>query len=236
MAIDLNSLHVAAGGSSGSTATINDADIRGIGGSVRAAGSGKPLDFDWFEESPFVIATFPSIGNWGETSTSTLSNPKCWVEFHHDTSTPNGDRIRVGYKTSNVGTTYTELSYTQGTGNLLDNLTWQAKASWSMDSETTSAAYEPSSTTQGATGTANNTWINISKSAYTPHFEWGINNAVGEVKGSVTFSIRVLKTSEALPNGLYLPGENGFTSESETFNILKTSGGGGGGGGGGEQP
>ena len=140
MAIDLNSLHVLAGGSSGSTATINDADIRGKGGSVRAAGSGKPLDFDWFEESPFVIATFPSIGNWGETSTSTLSNPNCWVQFYHDTGE---DRIRVGYKTSNIGTTYTQLSYTVGTGNLLDNLTWQAKANWSMDSETTSAATEP---------------------------------------------------------------------------------------------
>ena len=234
MAIDLNSLHVAAGGSSGSTATINDADIRAIGGSVRAAGSGKPLDFDWFEESPFIIATFPSTSSWGTVQTSSLTNPRAYFEFKHETGS---NRIRIFYRTSGISGVNAYINYTPGTGDLLDNLTWQAKADWSISTDQGNT-YEPNDTVQGAQGHSDNTWINISKSSYNPRFEWGLNGgSTGEIEGSVTFSIRVLKTSDGLPNGLYLPGENGFTSTSETFNIIKTSGGSGGGGGdGGENP
>jgi len=227
MAIDLNTLHIAGGGTSGTTVSINDADVRSVGGRVRTASAGNPLDFDWFEESPFEIPDFPTIGNWGEVFTTTVTNPRAFVQFYHDTA---NDEIKVQYRTTGQTLTTAALSYTVGTGNLLDNLTWQCKYNVSYTITTANDYDEPFDD-----GYSNNTWYNISTSGYSPQFNWEVHTSNGELAGNVTFYIRVLKTSDALPSGLYLPTDNGFTSESEDFDIYRSLGGGGGGGGG-EEP
>lgn len=219
MAIDLNSLHVLAGGTSGTTVSINDADVRAIAGRVRTASAGNPLDFDFFEESTFTVPDHPSIGTWGEVFTTTVTNPRAFVQYFHDTA---NDRIAVAYRTTGGSLTYSYLNYTVGSGNLLDNLTWQCKYNVSY-TITTASNYDTPSTD----GYSNNTWYDISKSFYTPQFNWEVHTSDGELAGDVTFYIRVLKTSDGVPSGIYLPTDNQYTSESENFDIYRATGGGG---------
>jgi len=59
-AISLNDIHVEAGGSSGTTASINDSDIRGLIGKA----SGATMSFsEWYGASSLDLRTALSIGN-----------------------------------------------------------------------------------------------------------------------------------------------------------------------------
>ena len=74
-AISLNDIHVEAGGSSGTSVTINDSDIRGLtaaSGYTIPTGSGTAIDFgDFYGASSIITNTYSATGTnqqWGKGS------------------------------------------------------------------------------------------------------------------------------------------------------------------------
>ena len=71
--ISLNDIHVEAGGSSGTSASINDSDIRGLIGK----GSGKQMSFsEWYGASAFVDLSVKGSTSWAQTRTTALSSSR----------------------------------------------------------------------------------------------------------------------------------------------------------------
>ena len=73
--ISLNDIHIEAGGSSGTSATINDSDIRGLtaaSGYTIPTGSGTAIDFgDFYGASSIITNTYSATGTnqqWGKGS------------------------------------------------------------------------------------------------------------------------------------------------------------------------
>ncbi len=77
-AISLNEIHIEAGGSSGTSCTINDSDIRAL----IDADSGAELSFDdWYGASAMSAAQHRGILGGGETGTPWSTSSTNVIEF-----------------------------------------------------------------------------------------------------------------------------------------------------------
>jgi hypothetical protein len=215
-AISLNDIHVEAGGASGTTASINDADIRALIGKA----SGVQMSFsEWYGASAVSLNTWPLSGlstapsPWGSQSftSSFYAQVGCNYAQKHDTA---NNRLEHRWSTFNSGApqtfTYAYQSYVG-----LGSATFEAKAVYST---TTSGQAGTASTS----GPATNTWTTVSTSSYSPLWQWLATVSSGSgtryVNGSVTFYMR------ASLGGTYYPNSTGYDSGSKNISLSATRG------------
>ena len=106
-AISLNQIHVEAGGSSGTTASLNDTDIRALIGK----GSGATMSFnEWYGASSSVDTQTVTVGNFSFALYGTMFNNRGF------TSGVMGS-ISDGTCNFKSGATITDLSYDDINGN-----------------------------------------------------------------------------------------------------------------------
>ena len=174
-AISLNDIHVEAGGTSGTTASINDADIRGLIGKA----SGATMSFnEWYGASS---AAFPGSGedSWFNTgftdlptaqqfsqsvTNATYAAAGCTSAYQNDTA---NDRIasRTSGYTSAAAQVYT-YDYIGYDGHA--STTFQAKCDYSVSSSGFVGSVQNPASFSPATGV----WTNISTSSYSPMWLW----------------------------------------------------------------
>jgi len=234
-AISLNQMHTEVGGSSGSTVSINDADIRGLIGKA----SGATMSFnEWYGASS---AAFPGSGEptWFNTSlgvslptnqqfsqnytNASFAQVGCNSGYQNDQA---NDRIasRTTGFTSAAATVYT-YAYVGYDGYATD--TFQAKCDYSVASSGFVGTVENPASYSPASGT----WTNISTSTYSPVWQWKVTVNSGSGTRSLSslsgtapdFSVRVGTSG------------NGISGSSTDVGLTATRGtqpGGPGGGGG----
>jgi hypothetical protein len=215
-AISLNDIHVEAGGASGTTASINDADIRAL----IAKASGATMSFsEWYGASAASLNTWPLSGlstapdPWGFQSYTSSFYAQVGCNYAQKVNTAN-DRLEHRWSTFNSGApqtfTYAYQSYVG-----LDSATFEAKAVYST---TTSGQAGAASTS----GPATNTWTTVSTSSYSPLWQWLATVSSGSgtryVNGSVTFYMR------ASLSGTYYPNSSGYNSGSKNISLSATRG------------
>jgi len=174
-AISLNQMHTEAGGASGTTASINDADIRALIGKA----SGVQMSFsEWYGASS---AAFPGSGqdSWFTTGFSdlptsqqfsqsitnaTFAQAGCTSAYQNDTA---NDRIasRTSGYTSAAAQVYT-YDYIGYDGHA--STTFQAKCDYSVSSSGFVGSVQNPASFSPATGV----WTNISTSSYSPMWLW----------------------------------------------------------------
>jgi len=174
-AISLNQMHTEAGGTSGTTASINDADIRALIGKA----SGATMSFnEWYGASS---AAFPGSGedSWFTNGFSDLPTSQqfsqsitnatyaaagCTSAYQNDTA---NDRIasRTSGYTSAAAQVYT-YDYIGYDGHA--STTFQAKCDYSVSSSGFVGSVQNPASYSPATGV----WTNISTSSYSPMWLW----------------------------------------------------------------
>ena len=89
-ALSLNQIHVEAGGSSGTTASLNDTDIRGLtpgSGKTINSTQGTTIDFDDFYGASSFTEDLTASGTAGQTSTTSGSGKNAVTTFYNGIST-----------------------------------------------------------------------------------------------------------------------------------------------------
>ena len=239
--LSLNAIHVEVGGTSGTTVSLNDADVRGIGapdstydgGDGINTTSGTTISIGEFRNAqdvslntwPLVTALATAPSPWGGESytDSSIATAGCNYAQKHDTA---NDRLEHRFSTFNSGAPQTfSYAYQGYTG--LDSATFQAKAVYSVSSSGTVGSVE--NPTSGSP--SSNTWTNVSTSSYSPIWQWKVTVSSGSgtrsLSGSATFYMR------ASLSGTYYPDSSGYNSGSKIISLYATRGTAGGGGGGG---
>jgi len=235
-AISLNQIHVEAGGSSGSQASINDADIRALIGKS----SGATMSFnEWYGAS---ANAFPGSGedSWfqasGLSADAPLSNDmsqsvnsSSFAEagfncgFQNDTT---NDRIAMRYSgfTSAAASSYS-YGYIGYDGH--DSTTFQAKCDYSVSSTGLVGSVENPASYSPASGT----YTNISTSNYSPVWQWKatVNSGSGTRSLSSLSGGTAPKWSVRAGSGTAISGPG---SSGQHLSLSATRGTGGGGFGG----
>ena len=237
--ISLNAIHVEVGGTSGTTVSLNDADVRGIGapdstydgGDGINTTSGTTISIGEFRNAQDVsLNTWPLSGlasvpgPWGFQSytDSSIAQVGCNYAQKHDTA---NDRLEHRFSTFNSGSPQTfSYGYQSYTG--LDSATFQAKAVYSVSSSGTVGSVDNPTSGSPSSGT----WTNVSTSSYSPIWQWAVEVSSGSgtrsLSGSVTFYMR------ASLSGTYYPNSTGYNSGSKNISLSATRGTAGPGGGG----
>ena len=215
-AISLNDIHVEAGGSSGTQASINDADIRAL----ISKASGAQMSFsEWYGASAASLNTWPLSGiasvpdPWGSQSYTSAFYAEVGCNYAQKVDTAN-DRLEHRFTTFNSGAA-SVFSYAYQGYVGLDSATFEAKAVYS----TTTSGQAGSATTTGPTS---NTWTTVSTSIYSPVWQWKATVSSGSgtryVNGSVTFYMR------ASLSGTYYPNSTGYNSGTKYISLTATRG------------
>ena len=174
-AISLNQMHTEVGGSSGSTVSINDADIRGLIGKA----SGATMSFsEWYgassaafpgsgEDSWFTngFSDLPTSQQFSQNVThSSIAQAGCTSAYQNDQA---NDRIasRTSGYTSAAAQVYT-YDYIGYDGHA--STTFQAKCDYSVSSSGLVGSVQNPASYSPATGV----WTNISTSSYSPMWLW----------------------------------------------------------------
>tara|TARA_R100000951_G_scaffold49592_3_gene41904 strand:- start:911 stop:1627 length:717 start_codon:yes stop_codon:yes gene_type:complete len=218
-AISLNQMHTEVGGSSGSTVSINDADIRGLIGKA----SGATMSFnEWYGASAASLSTWAFSGistapdPWGFASYTSATYAQAGCNYAQKVDTAN-DRLEHRFSTFNSGAasifSYAYQSYTG-----LDSATFEGKAVYSVSSSGTVGSVDNPASYSPAT----NTWTTVSTSTYSPVWQWvaTVNSGSGtrSLSGSVTFYVR------ASLSGTYYPNSTGYNSGSKSISLSATRG------------
>ena len=227
-AISLNQIHIEAGGTSGTTASLNDSDIRSLNeasGRTINNTSGTEIDFaDFYGASAASLSTWPTgapNGAWGQRSRSHTSFAQAFANYgiKHDQT---NDKLHHRWTTGDSGAqstfSYADQSYTG-----LDSATVQIKytASGVNTSGTTSIPSQSSGS-----------WNNVSTSSYSPVFQWSATRT-STGSSSVTSNANGIQFySRALLNSVYYPSSSGRSSPQRTLALYASISGGGFGGGG----
>ena len=235
--ISLNAIHVEVGGTSGTTVSLNDADVRGIGApdSTYAGGdginttSGTTISIGEFRNAQDVSlntwalagpATAPSP--WGSQSYNNATFAQVGCNYAQKVDTAN-DRLEHRFTTFNSGAAAVYSYAYQGYVGL-DSATFEAKAVYS----TSTSGFVGTASTTGPT---TNTWTTVSTSTYSPLWQWTCTVSSGSgtrsLTGNVTFYMR------ASLSGTYYPNSTGYDSGSKFISLSATRGTAGPGGGGG---
>lgn len=234
--ISLNAIHIEVGGTSGTTVSLNDADVRGIGapdstydgGDGINTTSGTTISIGEFRNAQDVslntwalsgVSTAPDP--WGQQSYTNSTYAQVGCNYAQKVDTAN-DRLEHRFTTFNSGAA-SLFSYAYQSYVGLDSATFEAKAVYS----TTTSGQAGSATTTGPTS---NTWTTVSTSIYSPVWQWTAQVPSGSgtryVNGSVTFYMR------ASLGGAYYPSSSGYNSGSKVISLTATRGTAGPGGGG----
>lgn len=225
--LSLNAIHVEVGGTSGTTVSLNDADVRGIGapdstydgGDGINTTSGTTISIGEFRNAQDVslntwalsgISTAPDP--WGSQSYTSSFYAQTGCNYAQKVDTAN-DRLEHRFTTFNSGAV-SLFSYAYQGYVGLDSATFEAKAVYST---TTSGA--GSATT---TGPATNTWTTVSTSTYSPLWQWTAQVTSGSgtryLSGTVTFYMR------ASLGGTYYPSSSGYNSGTKYISLTATRG------------
>jgi len=230
--LSLNAIHVEVGGTSGTTVSLNDADVRGIGApdSTYAGAdginttSGTTISIGEFRNAQDVsLNTWPLSGGlasapspWGGASytNSSFAQVGCNYAQKHDTA---NDRLEHRWSTFNSGAPQTfSYAYQGYTG--LDSATFQAKAVYSVSSSGTVGTVGNPTSGSPSSGT----WTNVSTSSYSPIWQWTVTVSSGSgtrsLSGSATFYMR------ASLGGTYYPNSTGYNSGSKSISLYATRG------------
>lgn len=229
--ISLNEIHVEAGGTSGTQASINDADIRGIAANIPSGTANMPFTF-WYG-APFSVGSWPTVSsvNWplipfvsqtvgGVTEASAFLS----FEFKHDTT---NNRIEMKKSEIKNGTTSgVSTEYITYTGDVLDSSNstgkFEVAIDWTAVEDNQAAAGEHYANFTQADDTAGGShenydpstnpdsdWEQITSSFGTA-WKWGVatdddaNTSTLEL--DFTIYIRVLK------EGIYFPFATGYVN------------------------
>ena len=237
--ISLNAIHVEVGGTSGTTVSLNDADVRGIGapdstydgGDGINTTSGTTISIGEFRNAQDISlntwalagpATAPSP--WGSQSRTDASFAQVGCNYAQKVDTAN-DRLEHRFSTYNSSAPQTfSYAYQGYTG--LDSATFEAKAVYSVSSSGTVGSVENPSSGSPSSGT----WTTVSTSSYSPLWQWKVTVSSGSgtrsLSGNATFYMR------ASLGGTYYPNSTGYDSGSKFISLsasLGTAGPGGGG-------
>jgi len=214
--ISLNEIHIEAGGTSGTTASINDSDIRSIANNIPSGQSN--MNFAFWYGAPFSLGSWPTgAGSLKEPTLPNVSGydrngdgiGEATFEFgiKHDTA---NNRIEFRQKkvTGLNATSYVYDYYTYS-GDVLDNVNnsladWEFKAEWSVtETDASSSSYTTTFTTPNDNGFSSGSWYNISTSTHSPYYEWTVSTTdplnTSEIEGTVTFYLRCTKSGIAMP-------------------------------------
>ena len=240
-AIDVDDLHVEAGGTTGSAATINDSDIRALADNIPSAHPNMNIGF-WYG-APF------STGSW-PTGPGSIAYPISTLIYGFDR---NGDgvgeasfRWQIKHEPSNNRINFQQITvaganqsstqnfYFTYTGDVLDNVAnsladWEFKVDWSITEIDASDGTDSTTfTTPDDSGYNSGTWYNISATTHDPIYEWKVSttdpNGNGtitnsKIQGTATFYIRCVKSGIAFP----FPNGNA-NSGSKTLDIQANAG------------
>jgi hypothetical protein len=234
--ITLDDIHVEAGGTTDTEASINDSDIRGIANSIPSSHS--PMPFSFWYGAPFSLGSWPTGA--GSVKEPTLPNVSGYdrngdgigeatFEFgiKHDTA-----NNRIEFRQKKVQglnrTTFTYDYYTY-TGNVLDNINndladWEFKAEWNVtETDNSSSSFTTTFRTPNDNGFSSGTWYNISTSLHSPSYEWTVTTTdpvnISEIDGTVTFYIRCTKA------GIVMPFTTGFDDSGlKTLDVYANAG------------
>lgn len=197
-AISLNQIHVEAGGSSGSQASINDADIRALiskasgaqmsfsewyGASANAfPGSGED---SWFQHSVGLGGDAPTSGGsatWGQANVTHVSNAEagCNVGFQNDQS---NDRIAMRWTTFTSAAAASYSFAYVGYDGFATN-TFYAKCVYAVNSSGFVGSVENPASYSPAT----NTYAAVSTSTYSPLWQWKVTVSSGSGTRSLSSS------------------------------------------------
>lgn len=225
--ISLNAIHVEVGGTSGTTVSLNDADVRGIGapdstydgGDGINTTSGTTISIGEFRNAQDV-----SLNTWALSGVSTAPDPWGFQNYTNSNYAQTGcnyaqkvdtanDRLEHRFTTFNSGAAAVYSYAYQGYVGL-DSATFEAKAVYST---TTSGAG-----TASTTGPATNTWTTVSTSVYSPLWQWLATVSSGSgtryLSGTVTFYMR------ASLGGTYYPDSSGYNSGTKNISLTSTRG------------
>lgn len=210
--ISLNEIHTEAGGTSGTTASINDSDIRSIANNIPSGHS--PMPFSFWYGAPFSLGSWPTgpgsvkeptLINVSGYDRNTDGNGEATYELavKHDTANNRIEFREKEVRGLNV-IVYDYFHYTYS-GDVLDNSNndladWEFKADWSVsETDNSSSSYTTTFTQPSPT---KNQWYNISTS-YSPIYEWTVSttdpNNTSTISGTVTFYLRCTKSGIAMP-------------------------------------
>lgn len=214
--ITLDDIHVEAGGTTGTEASINDSDIRGLANSIPSSHSPMPLSF-WYG-APFSLGSWPT--GVGSVKEPTLPNVSGYdrngdgigeatfqLGVKHDTA---NNRIQFQQKkVQGLNSTSFIYDYYTYSGEVLDNVNndladWEFKAVWNVtENDASSSSYTTTFTTPNDNGFNSNTWYNIATNSHSPYYEWTVSTTdpsnISEIEGTVTFYIRCTKSGIAMP-------------------------------------
>ena len=214
-AISLNDIHTEAGGSSGTQASINDSDIRGIANSIPSGQAN--MNFAFWYGAPFSLGSWPTGA--GSVKEPTLPSVTGFdrngdgigeatfeLAVKHDTA---NNRIEFRQKkVQGLNSTSFIYDYYTYSGDVLDNSNndladWEFRCDWSVtETDNSSSSYTTSFTTPDDNGYSSGTWYNISTS-YAPLYEWTVSTTdpdnTSTISGSATFFIRCTKSGIAMP-------------------------------------
>ena len=209
--LSLNAIHVEVGGSSGTSVSLNDADVRGIGApdSTYAGSdginttSGSTISMGEFRNAS--ANAFPATGSawfqytsgfggdapdpiWGDASATSTSSAQagCNVGFQNDT---NNTRIAMRWTTfTSASASSYSFAYVSYSGH--DSTTFQAKCvyvtspSGFVGSVENPASYSP----------ASNTFSNVSETGYSPLWQWSTTVSSGSGTRSISSSTHPIWT------------------------------------------
>ena len=216
-AISLNQIHIEAGGTSGTTASLNDSDIRALNeasGRTINNTANTEIDFaDFYGASSVSLSTWPSGAPntaWGQRSRSHTSFAQAFCNYgiKHDQT---NDKLHHRWTTGDSGAQST-FSYGNQSYSGLDSATVQIK--YTASGVNTSGSTSTPSQSSGS-------WNNVSTSSYSPVFQWSATTTSGS--SSVTSSTNGIQFySRALLNSVYYPSSSGRSSPTRTLALYAT--------------
>lgn len=221
-AISLNEMHIEAGGTTGTQASINDSDIRGIANSIPAAFN--PMPFKFWYGAPFSISAMDTIDainlvngydeNGDETGSATFE-----IAIRHDTA---NNRIEFRFKQGQDGIYSYDSKYQDYTGDVLDNVNndlakWEAKIIYTTLEDDGSVS--PATTTFTTPSRNSDQWYLIPTNYdlfYTFKVETTDQDNFSDLSG--TFEIRTRCTKSGITmdftNGYYTSGSKNYVVEA----------------------
>lgn len=227
--ISLNEIHVEAGGTSGTQASINDADIRGIAANIPSGHS--PMRFSFWYGAPFSVGSWPTVSsiNWpvvgfiSQTVGGVIeASAFLSLEFKHDTT---NNRIEMKKSEIKNGTTSgISTNYINYTGDVLDSSNstgkFEVAIDWNAvedDQSTPGDTYANFTEADDTAGGSHTKYISSSEtgweqltSSFGTAWKWGVatdddvNTSTLEL--DFTIYIRVLK------DGIYFPFATGYVN------------------------
>jgi len=133
--IDMDEIHVKVGGTSGTSVSMNDADVRGMaapdatyaGADGLNTGNNSTIAIGEYRNGEHTsLDSFFNLGNWNTFQTDSVANNSfgtaqafCQMSFKNDTSNSRIEAVYYAGTTAAMATTYTSyIPYTGFTGNI----------------------------------------------------------------------------------------------------------------------